>query len=210
MENIKIAINSNCELIATPPEFITSQDSYYLEFIYNPSINPEDTMKISNNRDYYQQELYEDGLYVYHFIEMPAKHALISPDEYPDLYYDEDSGEIMLDNKVADLNTIISRYTSNSTISTGEIKYIEIPIFSICKLKNCILNIQKHNLINCKSNKCTSPIDDVNGFLFISLYVLEALISEGKYAEADEILSAVNTCNLVCKNRSTKKCNCNG
>ena len=96
MENIKIAINSNCELIATPPEFITSQDSYYLEFIYNPSINPEDTMKISNNRDYYQQELCEDGLYVYHFIEMPAKHALISPDEYPDLYYDEDSGEIMM------------------------------------------------------------------------------------------------------------------
>ena len=207
MENITLSINSNCELIATPNSFDEVKDRYFLEFIINPNINPNDTVRISNTRSYYTQGLCEDGLYVYYMITMPSK-TLIE-EGYPDLYYDHETKKLMLDNKeLTDVTTLLNRLEPSS----GAIEYTEIPLFSICKLKKCILEIQRNAIINCRKHKCENIINVNNEFLFISLYVLEALIGQGRYAEADEVLSSVNSCSSVCNSvtHRIKNCNCNG
>lgn len=85
-------------------------------------------------------------------------------------------------------------------------------IFSICNLRNCLLNLERkivNNTLNeCSKGLCKDTLEtNVEDFLLTSIFVLENLICKGNYSEADRIVKLLDNCDL-CKNVS-KKCNCN-
>ena len=88
-------------------------------------------------------------------------------------------------------------------------------IFSICKLRKCTIAQEKLaieeflstcNKRNCNKRSSQQPVRDV---LLISIFVLEHLISQEKYLEAERILESLDSCRNLCGN-NIKTCNCNG
>lgn len=104
----------------------------------------------------------------------------------------------------------IKEYTN----SNGGWTYEE-NIFSICKLRKCTIAQEKLaieeflstcNKRNCNKRSSQQPVRDV---LLISIFVLEHLISQEKYLEAERILESLDSCRNLCGN-NIKTCNCNG
>lgn len=102
------------------------------------------------------------------------------------------------------------------------LEYIEdnslIPIvetFSICKLRNCLLNAEKNYiskfLKECDTNShCSNNTTDIiRNFLLSTIFVLEHLICTGQTIEATRILKNVNSCTL-CSDNKTTNCGCHG
>ena len=104
-------------------------------------------------------------------------------------------------------------------ISYGIIDYYEHPIFSLCKLENCILSLEKNTILNesndylgtanCNKN---DQIKKQRDFLFITLFVLKNLICQKRFVEAKEVLDSISSCESLCENlKNTKSnCGCNG
>lgn len=85
-------------------------------------------------------------------------------------------------------------------------------VFSICKLRNCLIEKEKNAITSflkgCSTNShCNSDNKATDDFLLVTIFVLESLICKGNYEEAMRILDAVSTCG-VCGSTSNKKCNC--
>ena len=102
------------------------------------------------------------------------------------------------------------------------LEYIEdkslIPIaemFSICKLRNCLLNTEKDYiskfLKGCGTNShCSNDNEDITrDFLLSTIFVLEHLICTGQTAEATRILKNISSCTL-CSDNKTTNCGCHG
>ena len=102
------------------------------------------------------------------------------------------------------------------------LEYIEdkslIPIvetFSICKLRNCLLNAEKDYiskfLKECSTNShCSNDsVDVTRDFLLSTIFVLEHLICTGQTVEATRILKNISSCTL-CSNNKTTNCGCHG
>lgn len=220
----KVTINANCELVASPylsenaeiledildPCDVITDDCYYVEFIVNPNIDSNETVRITNKRDYYIYSLPKDGLYIYYIISV-LDEASVSED-YTDLYYDSVNKKLILNKKeVTDITELIPHLS----VSSGPIEYEEIPIFSICKLRKCLMKLEQESMSNCanKDNKCKTPKDrQTKDFLFISLYILENLICQERYSEATNILDRITSCSSVCDDSkyNERRCNCNG
>ena len=106
----------------------------------------------------------------------------------------------------------IIKYLESHANSTD---YVAKEIFSICKLRNCTIQLEKeaiHNFIhNYKGHSCKKLKDQSNrDILLIAIFVLENLIVQEKYTEATMILESISTCDLLCKSyRSLAQCNCN-
>ena len=104
-------------------------------------------------------------------------------------------------------------------ISYGIIDYCEHPIFSLCKLENCILSLEKNTILNesndylgtanCNKN---DQIKKQRDFLFITLFVLKNLICQERFVEAKEVLDSISSCESLCENLKNAKsnCGCNG
>lgn len=89
-------------------------------------------------------------------------------------------------------------------------------VFSICKLRNCLLSKEKDYvsrfLHGCDTNiRCkNSDTEDVDrDFLLSTVFVLEHLICTGQTTEALRILNNIKSCNL-CSDNKTTNCGCNG
>lgn len=102
------------------------------------------------------------------------------------------------------------------------LEYIEdkslMPIvetFSICKLRNCLLNAEKDYiskfLKGCSTNShCSNDnMDITRDFLLSTIFVLEHLICTGQTAEATRILKNIGSCTL-CSDNKTTNCGCHG
>ena len=104
-------------------------------------------------------------------------------------------------------------------ISYGIIDYYEYPIFSLCKLENCILSLEKNIIlnesndylgtVNCNKN---DQIKKQRDFLFITLFVLKNLICQERFVEAKEVLDSISSCESLCESLKNSKsnCGCNG
>lgn len=222
----RVSINNNGELVAEPKGTQLSLDLerimrpcelennylYNLEFITNPDLNSNDTIKISKNRDNYVVSLPKDGLYVYYRIVVLDETAI--PENYKDLYYDSTKGVLIFNKKeVKDIAELVPQLS----ISSGNIYYEEIPVISIYNLRNCVLKTEEDAICHCNSNinttNCNKDVSkQMKNFLFISLYVLESLICQNRYAEAAEILERVSACNSICNSSmyNKRECGCNG
>lgn len=92
----------------------------------------------------------------------------------------------------------------------------EKEIFSICKLRNCLLNKEKDYiskfLHGCNTNiscKNSDAEDITRDFLLSTVFVLEHLICSGQTTEAVRILNNIQNCTLCSDIKSTNNCGCN-
>jgi hypothetical protein len=95
-------------------------------------------------------------------------------------------------------------------------KYKEDPevnceIFSICKIRNCLIDKEKTAITSflkgCTTNShCNTSNKATDDFLLVSIFLLENLICRGNYEEAIRIVNAISTCGIC--NTKSKTCNC--
>lgn len=199
-------INANGELIVYPfcDHAEDNVKKYFLEFLDNPDINQNDTIKISEQTDYYIYELPVDGLYTYYRLCIYDETS--KPDDYDGLYYDRQNNELMFQNKILDNIVDIIPY-----LELGYVRdWHKIDIFSIIKLQHCLLAMQKKKLVNSYNNSCGNDSESqFMNFLFISIYVLENLIQEQRFGEAIDIVEMLSSCDFICNKNITKKSKCN-
>ena len=106
-------------------------------------------------------------------------------------------------------NDLLEYIQDNSIIPEAE-------IFSICKLRNCLLQKEKDYinkfLSGCKpGGHCAKDTEDelVRDFLLSTIFVLEHLICMGKTVEALRILKNINSsCGFCSDNKTVNNCGC--
>lgn len=213
-----LKINANCQLVATPINFelenilnpcsFDSNAIVFLEFLINPDADNNKTIKISKNYDdYYYCDLPSDGLYVYHKLKIFDK-AFVD-ENYMGLCYDSKHNKLIF--KGVELKDIFEILPYLDKSDYGVLEYIKSPIFSICKLQNCLKELQKKSITQCRGGLCDNFESDrkLRDFLFISIYVLENLIDQERFGEASDILKSLSSCAPICKNISLNKSGCN-
>ena len=86
-------------------------------------------------------------------------------------------------------------------------------LFTICKLTQCFVNLQRNAIDSQVYNKCNTDdkLIENRDFILCSLYVLDYLKDIGQYQEAQRILENITECNGLCKQSvNTSSCGCNG
>lgn len=214
---VNLKINANCQLVATPVDDlqinntndsnVSSESTVFVEFLINPEIDNNKTIRVSNKNEYYYYELPQDGLYVYHKLKIFNKEYV--EEDYIGLCYDSINGKLFF--KGVELKDIFEILVYLDNAEYGIIEYIKAPIFSICKLQYCLKELQKKSMIQCKKGLCDEFDSDrkMRDLIFISIYVLENLISQERFGEALEIIKSLSTCVPICKNISITKSGCN-
>ena len=207
VESLSNELNS----ILNPCETVYDGKTVYVEFVIYEDGNSG--FYISENLDNeFVFDLPKDGLYAYYKIKIYKK-EYIEDATNNKFYYDD---KIMFGNEeIINPEDIINKLD----ISYGIIDYCEHPIFSLCKLENCILSLEKNTILNesndylgtanCNKN---DQIKKQRDFLFITLFVLKNLICQERFVEAKEVLDSISSCESLCENlKNTKSnCGCNG
>lgn len=94
----------------------------------------------------------------------------------------------------------------------------EVEIFSICKLRKCLLSKEKDYIskflkgcTNGSGHCSNSNEEDMNrDFLLSTIFVLEHLICTGQITEATRILKNISSCSLCSNGKTINNCGCNG
>ena len=207
VEDLSNELNS----ILNPCETVYNEKTIYVEFVIYEDGNSG--FYVSENLDNeFVFDLPKDGLYAYYKIEIYKK-EYIEDATNKKFYYD---GKIMFgDEEIINPEDIINKLD----ISYGIIDYYEHPIFSLCKLENCILSLEKNTILNesndylgtanCNKN---DQIKKQRDFLFITLFVLKNLICQERFVEAKEVLDSISSCESLCESLKNSKsnCGCNG
>lgn len=205
------SLSNELNNILNPCEIIYDGKTVYAEFVIYEDGNSG--FYISENLDNeFVFDLPKDGLYAYYKIKIYKK-EYIEDATNNKFYYDD---KIMFGNEeIINPEDIINKLD----ISYGIIDYYEHPIFSLCKLENCILSLEKNTILNesndylgtanCNKN---DQIKKQRDFLFITLFVLKNLICQERFVEAKEVLDSISSCESLCENlKNTKSnCGCNG
>ena len=205
------SLNNELNNILNPCETIYDGKTVYVEFVIYEDGNSG--FYISENLDNeFVFDLPKDGLYAYYKIKIYKK-EYIEDATNNKFYYDD---KIMFGNEeIINPEDIINKLD----ISYGIIDYYEHPIFSLCKLENCILSLEKNTILNesndylgtanCNKN---DQIKKQRDFLFITLFVLKNLICQKRFVEAKEVLDSISSGESLCENlKNTKSnCGCNG
>ena len=182
MISMKWTFNQNCQLIIDET-LNKGNKQHSIEII----IYPNNACEVYTDRtSKIVLDLPEDGLYIYKYLLTDTNPSIIDIATIPD--------------------------ASNSI---GDWTGIE-EIFSICHLRKCAIAHEKQAieefLSTCHKKNCNqkSSMQSVRDILLISIFVLEHLIYQNKYSEAQRILDQLGSCGDLCKDTITKKCCCNG
>lgn len=98
----------------------------------------------------------------------------------------------------------------------GEIFELEGPveqIFSICNLRKCAIALERESieefLSTCGKKNCNTRTVKhyTRDLLLIAIFVLENLICQGKFAEAENIIESLSSCGTICGNQIKSCCN---
>lgn len=214
--DVNVKINGNCQLIATPikdldlesvlnPCLSDSDATMFLEFVVSPNLNVNSTLRLSRSLHYYEVNLPEDGLYIYYKLKIFNKRYVEK--DYSGLCYDPINEVLMFKNeKLTNILEVLPYLDQGFTL-----EYIKVPVFSICRLQNCLMQLQKNSISKCNHGLCDKFDSDkqIRDFLFISIYILENLICEERFGEADDILKSLESCVPICKSISSSKSDCN-
>lgn len=204
---VNVKINANCQLVAMPVDDLLEDSTVFVEFLINPTINNNDTIKISKTSEYYSYDLPKDGLYVYHKLRILDK--AYTDSDYIGLCYDSDEDTLFFNG--SELKNIFDILPYLDMAEYGIIEYVKTPMFSICKLQHCLKELQKKSILQCNKGLCDEFSADkkTRDFLFISIYVLEHLINQERFGEAIDILESLSSCVPICDNVSINKSRCN-
>ena len=134
------SLSNELNNILNPCETIYDGKTVYVEFVIYEDGNSG--FYISENLDNeFVFDLPKDGLYAYYKIKIYKK-EYIEDATNNKFYYDD---KIMFGNEeIINPEDIINKLD----ISYGIIDYYEHPIFSLCKLENCILSLEKNTILN--------------------------------------------------------------
>lgn len=218
--NVKIIINTKCELLVVPKTELKDLGFVYLEFLISDKVDALSTLSISSDPDVYRYFFEKDGLYMYYRLKVPTKNTLdeISQSYGTRLYYDSDSNKLMIGNtaviKSEQLEDVVD--DDNINITYGVVEIVEEPIFSICRISACLENLQRKYIFeghpDLTGSKCKEDSDkNIRDFLFSSIFILRLLIRQQRYEEALRILESINNCETICNSTYTSRssCGCN-
>lgn len=191
---MELNINQNGELIIMELPDKEGQ-THVLEFVAS-TIDPSYFAYWIDRNDFLAWPMHEDGLYKYY--KLPTN---LDPEELKAFC-----------TKGLDYFLEVMRDPKNSIgpISPDN----EYDVFSIHNLRNCVLQMEKEAIWsfvqmcsgkNCRNKSYTRSTKDL---LLIAIFVLENLISQERYTEAQMILDSLSTCSDICKSNKTFSCNC--
>lgn len=214
--NVKIIINTKCELLVVPKTELKDLGFVYLEFLISDKVDALSTLSISSDPDVYRYFFEKDGLYMYYRLKVPTKKKLdeISQSYGTRLYYDADADKLMIGNTIITKSKQLEDVVDDDNINTsyGVLEIIEEPIFSICRISACLENLQRKYIFSfSQKNNCKADSDKLTrDFLFSSIFILRLLIRQQRYEEALRILESISQCNSICENMNTSNsCGCN-
>ena len=187
---MELNINQKCQLVISGEWDVVnfnSPEEHKIELIVHAEDPSIYMIEIDRTSKELIWDLEKDGLYIYRQINWPK---------------DKELGDNVVE-------TLFLKFPD----PTNSIDYVDKNIFSICKLRNCVLQLEKEAIrnfaSNCSKNKCEKDESRSNkDILLISIFVLENLICRERYSEATMILDSLATCGNLCPTKITK-CNCN-
>lgn len=203
--DIKMVINTKCELLVAPKSELGDEGFVYLEFLVSDCVDTLSTLTISENPKIFRYFFEKDGLYMYYRLKIPTKKLLddMSASYENRLYYDSDSGKLLIGEILIEtseqLENIVDDDLPKAKYRITEM--IEEPVFSICRIATCLENLQRKYIFEGRSigNKCNNDSDKLNrDFLFSSIFILRILIKQQRYEEALKILESINRCSELC------------
>lgn len=239
--NISININNNCEIVVSDnTNYVNSLSNIvFIEFLCYCNYDDDETtlIPISNSKKIsypdnltldrnYKYVTNYDGHYLYSKYGIQKLETFLIENTYQikdNVFFYDNKVYLGLANvtKITDVvknaSVITNWYTLHNYINTKINYYSNIDLFTICKLEHCLFELQKQSLFekisNCSKLNCekNQELIDNRNFLFISMYVLNYLIDNFKYLEAQRILESLSTCGQLCKYNdftSNKNCNC--
>lgn len=209
---IKILITTNCELLVSPRTDLNDPGYVYLEFMVSENVDSYETLELSECPQLYRYYFEEDGVYMYYRLKIVTKSLLEDVELENRLYYDDVSDKLMIGNKELISSEQLKDIVDDDYPETsyGIIEFVERPVFSICRISNCLENLQRKYIFDgCPSKKnCKEDSDKLNrDFLFSSVFILRLLIQQQRYEEALRILESINDCGVVCSNMQSPSIN---
>lgn len=184
----------------------------------------------------YRYNVEKDGRYIYYRVELPYYDVFDGCGAFVDVPYGYFVAENEKGEKIICLNenNFVHLKNNGESVSIKTIddyfelinsgilspdNYYSKEFFSIGQLNACVARIQKQYILkhidDCGTLKCRkgSDSDKANrDFLFIASYILDYLIVEEDFDQAEELLDRLKTCSgsLCNENNINKNCNCNG
>lgn len=179
----------------------------------------------------------QDGIFTYYKFVIPKIEHLIKLDNqvikmqdqifyynrkfykgFADIEFTESSIEEVLNNHIDEIinnSEIVDNYLDiwssiKAGNSTQTFSFQQI-IFSMCKLQECLVNLQKKTLLdtkNCLECDTNTSIRYKRDFLLSALYVLDYLKDRKNYDEAQRILDNLSTCDNLCGDELNSNNNC--
>lgn len=237
--NVSINVNNECEIVASDSTQYNNDNLVLVEFLcYAAYDDDEDSLipikgskkvsQVSGNQTerVYKYKTNYDGHYLYAKYGIYKVESLLIDSVYQikdKIFYYNDKIYLGKAN-VSNLNDIVSNsalisnwYKLQEYVGDKIQYYSNIDLFTICKLEHCLFELQKQSLFekiaNCSKLNCekNQEIKDIRDFLFVSVYILNHLIDEFKYLEAQRILESLSACGQLCGHNdftSNKNCNC--
>lgn len=109
---------------------------------------------------------------------------------------------------------IVTNYIDLYKLCGSQSFYCKKTVFIICKLTQCLLNLQRQIIDHNIYNKCTDYKDIIEkrDFILSTIYVLDYLKDTNNFQEAQRIIENVLGCNDICNTDNTlnNNCGCNG
>lgn len=213
-KNVRIIINTKCELLVSPKTELLDPGFVYLEFLVSDYVDLLSTLEISENPNLFRYFFEKDGLYMYYRLKVPTKTKLdsVSAPITGRLYYDDVLKKLMIGTepvvKSEQLENIIDDDSPHTSYGISE-EIVEEPIFSICRISACLENLQRKYIFSfSQKNNCKADSDKLTrDFLFSSVFILRLLIGQQRYEEALRILESITKCSELC-NITTYKTSC--
>lgn len=216
-KNVRIIINTKCELLVSPKTELLDPGFVYLEFLVSDYVDLLSTLEISENPNLFRYFFEKDGLYMYYRLKVPTKTKLdsVSAPITGRLYYDDVSEKLMIGTepvvKSEQLENVIDDDSPHTTYGISA-EIVEEPVFSICRISACLENLQRKYIFEYSpKNNCKTNSDKLNrDFLFSSIFILRLLIKQQRYEEALRILESIDQCDGICNSVHTyNSCGCN-
>lgn len=109
---------------------------------------------------------------------------------------------------------VITDYISLYSLCGNQSFYCKKTVFTICKLTQYLLNLQRQIIDYTIYNKCTDykDVTEKRDFLLSTIYILDYLKDINNFQEAQRIVENVLECGGICdvEDTSYNNCGCNG
>ena len=197
----KIVTDNECNTIVRDEPFEVGY-----AYIYILQLNRANGKTINQTfvREFIEDEIKftigEDGFYTLCIIKIPTSEI------YP-YYYKK--GKVYKNVEQISLQEVIE---TNPTISGLEINYLYY--FQTCKLRNCFKKLALDILNSSVGNKCSfvKNSEDIykRDLVWSALKVIEILVEQDNFEEAERLLERIIGCNGLCVDtcKQTKSCGC--